>query len=236
MMKKQVWTGLFILTFFISQAFSQKKAVLSPDEFGEQVSQPDIQLLDVRTAEEYRTGHLIHSLQADWQNDKQFKERARYLDKARPVYLYCGSGVRSRDAARWLRNNGFKHVFELQKGIMGWKKSNKPVEADNIVKQINAVEYRALVNSASTVLIDFGAKWCPPCKKMEPVLDELLNELNGKFTLQKVDGGVHTDIMQQLEVEELPTFIVYQNGREVWRKQGLVSLEELKSQIQQNNK
>ena len=235
MMKKQVWTGLFILIFFTVPAFSQKKAVLSADEFGEQVNQPGIQLLDVRTAEEYRTGHIIHSLQADWQNDKQFKDRVRYLDKARPVYVYCGSGVRSSDAAKWLRANGFKQVHELQNGIVGWKKSNKPVEAESIVKQISAEEYQGLVNSASTVLVDFGAKWCPPCKTMEPVLEKLRNELNDQFVLQKVDGGVHSDVMQQLEVEELPTFIVYKNGREIWRKQGLASLEELKSQIQQNN-
>lgn len=232
MMKKQVCTGLSIFLFFIASASAQKKAVLSADEFREQINQPDIQLLDVRTSGEYRTGHIKHSLQADWLNDKQFKDRVKYLDKTRPVYVYCGSGVRSRDAAKWLRMDGFKEVFELQNGIIGWKKSNSSLEIDSIIRQMTFEEYLSLLNSASTVLIDFGAKWCPPCKKMGPVLEQLQNESGGKFVLQKVDAGVHTDVMQQLMVEELPTFLVYKNGKEIWRKQGLVAIEELKTQIQ----
>ena len=124
---KQVWTALYTFIFFTTTAFSQNKEILSPDEFGEKIKQPDIQLLDVRTAEEYRTGHIIHSLHADWLKDKEFKDRVRYLDKTKPLFIYCGSGVRSSDAAKWLRNDGFTHVFELRNGINGWKKGKKPV-------------------------------------------------------------------------------------------------------------
>ena len=72
MMKKQVWTMLYVTLLFITTAFSQKTEVLTAEEFSSQIKQPDIQLLDVRTAEEYRTGHIVHSLQADWLKDKEF--------------------------------------------------------------------------------------------------------------------------------------------------------------------
>ena len=236
MMKKQVWTMLYVTLLFITTAFSQKTEVLTAEEFSSQIKQPDIQLLDVRTAEEYRTGHIVHSLQADWLKDKEFKRRVKYLDKEKPLYVYCGSGVRSNDAAKWLRKNGFGTVFELQNGILGWKKASQPLEAENILKQLTLEQYKSLTNKGEIVLIDFGAKWCPPCKKMEPVLDQLQAKLPGEFVLEKIDAGIHTDIMQKLNVDELPTFIIYKNGKEVWRKIGLVSFEEFDTQLQQHKK
>jgi thioredoxin-like negative regulator of GroEL len=79
------------------------------------------------------------------------------------------------------------------------------------------------IKSAQFVLVDFGAEWCPPCKKMEPVLKDFMNENSSKLTLVKMDGGIETALMKSLNVEALPTFILYKNGVEVKRKQGLVS-------------
>jgi len=94
-------------------------------------------------------------------------------------------------------------------------------------------EYKALLSGNDTYLVDFGAEWCPPCKKMEPVLASLQKELAGKFVFRKIDAAVQTDIMKAVNVDALPVFIIYKNGKEVWRKQGITSLEELKKQIVQ---
>jgi rhodanese-related sulfurtransferase len=231
-MVKYLLTILFFLLFFVPVLLSQKKTAIPDGEFEEQITKPGVQVLDVRTAGEYASSHIKNSLQADWLDNKQFKERVQYLDKARPVYVYCGSGVRSKDAAKWLRQEGFQQVLELQNGFISWKKNNRPVEIDSVVNQMSLTDYQALLKTSSVSLVDFGAKWCPPCKKMEPVLEQLQKDLPGKFNLIKVDAGVHTNIMQQLKVEILPTFILYKNGKETWRKDGLVSLEEFKSQLQ----
>lgn len=123
-------------------------------------------------------------------------------------------------------------VFELQNGFIAWKKNNKSVEADTSGKQLSMADYESLLDTTSLLLIDFGAKWCPPCKKMDPVLEQLQTDLTGKFGLIKIDAGIHTGIMQQLRIEKLPTFILYKNGKEFWRKEGIVSLQEFKSHIQ----
>ena len=88
-----------------------------------------------------------------------------------------------------------------------------------------------VLKSNLPVLIDVTAEWCPPCRKMEPVLKDLQGELKDKFKLVKVDGGVNSNVMQQQHVAALPTFIVYKNGKEVWRKQGIVEKSELIAQL-----
>ena len=213
-------------------AFSQKKNILAPGEFEQQINKGGIQILDVRTSQEYFGGHIKNSLQADWLNRKQFNERVQHIDKTKPLFVYCGSGVRSNDAAKWLRDEGFQWVFELQNGFIAWKNNNRPIESDTAIKQMSMADYQSLLNTSSLLLIDFGAKWCPPCKKMESVLQELQTEFQGKFELIKIDAGIHTDIMQQLRVEKIPSYILYKDGKAIWRKDGLVSLEEFRSLIQ----
>ena len=80
--------------------------------------------------------------------------------------------------------------------------------------------------------MDFGAEWCPPCKKMEPVLAQLVNESPKPFVLAKVDGGNDIEIMKANKIAGIPTFIIYKQGKEIFRKQGLVTLAEFKQQLQ----
>ncbi len=198
---------------------------LSVPEFEKALAQSNSQLLDVRTSEEYQSGHLSNALLADWNNQNEFKTRVQSLDKNKPVYTYCLSGARSGAATQWLRENGFT-AYNLAGGINAWKKSDKPIEQDKAVTQILLSEYMAQIPADKTVLVDFGAVWCPPCKKMAPVLDALVTKHGEQFTLVKIDGAQQTDICKALKVEGFPTFIIYKNGKEVWRQEGIVDEKE----------
>ncbi len=224
---------LLLLSFLttVSSPLVAQSTSLSPDDFQKGLSASQVQLLDVRTAGEYKNAHIKNSLQADWVNFDQFKDRVQYLDKNKPVMIYCASGGRSSAAAEWLRKNGYSNVQELKGGLTAWKATDKPTEGIPETKQMTMAEYAQLLKKDKKVLVDFGAVWCPPCKKMEPVLNQLQQDLNGKFDLVKVDAGIHTDIMKELKVEAIPTLIIYQNGKEVWRKQGITDIDELKKQI-----
>ena len=59
--------------------------------------------------------------------------------------------------------------------------------------------------------------------------------MKGQFSLLKVDGGTDIDVMKSMKVDALPTFIIYRNGKEMWRKQGMVELTELKQKISSYN-
>lgn len=199
---------------------------LTLDEFEIGIQKEGIQLLDVRTAGEYQSGHLANALLADWNNESEFKSRTQALDKNKTVYTYCLSGARSDAATKWLRQNGYT-AFNLTGGISAWKRAGKPLEQAAFVKQITLDEYMASIPVDKTVLVDFGAVWCPPCKKMQPVLDSLVAAEGARFMLLKIDGGEQTDICKELNVDAFPVFIIYKEGKEIWRKQGLVDAQEL---------
>ena len=74
-------------------------------------------LLDVRTAQEYREGHLPKSMNIDWLQSS-FATKAAKLPKNQPIYVYCRSGKRSASAAKWLMDQGFEQVINLSGGVM----------------------------------------------------------------------------------------------------------------------
>lgn len=214
------------LFFFFSLSCSSQSSVVNTEEFEKGLSKDSIQLLDVRTISEYNNGHIKGSMLADWNDQSQFNERIQYVDKNRPVYLYCLSGGRSAGAAGWMRKNGFIHVIELKGGLLAWKQNNKPVEGRSAEKQMTVDEYRASIPTDQTVLVDFGAVWCPPCIKMEPVLQEIKKDPVLHFSFLTIDAGIHTDVLKSLNIEPIPLFIIYKKGKEIWRKQGMVTKEE----------
>lgn len=216
---------ILALSLFAACNTQAQQTNLSIADFEKGIGQNNIQILDVRTPAEYQSGHLKNSFLADWNNEKEFQERLKSLDKSRPVYTYCLSGARSNAATVWLRQNGFI-AYNLAGGINAWKRADKPVEQPSTVKQITLHEYMAQIPANKTVLVDFSAVWCPPCKKMSPVLDSLVKTNGSQFVLVKIDGGEQTEISNELKVDEFPTFIIYKQGKEVWRKQGIVAAKD----------
>lgn len=201
--------------------------LLNADSFEKGIQQSHVQILDVRTAGEFKDGHIKNALQADWNNATQFRDRTQYLDKNKPIYVYCLAGGRSAAAAKWLREQGYPEVYDLAGGFNSWRRSGKPIEGDTKLPEMTLNEYEALIKSHPVVLVDFGASWCPPCKRMEPILDAVLKEKGSGMKLVKVDGGRDLEVMKALQVEALPVFIIYKDGKPAWRQQGVVSREVL---------
>lgn len=227
---KKILSLFLIISLFCCQYLVAQDGIATTD-FEKRIQTQHPQILDVRTAGEYQSGHIKNSLQADWLNKAQFSDRIQYLDKNKPLLVYCASGMRSGQAAKWLLEKGFTDVQNMKGGLTAWKLEGKPVVSINNKEQLSIDAYKAFTISADIVLIDFTAEWCPPCIKMKPVLHQLQKELRGQFSLIEVDGGVDIDVMKAMQVDALPVFILYKKGKEVWRKEGVVALSELKQKI-----
>lgn len=84
------------------------------------------QLIDVRTPEEFASGHLQNAVNINFYSS-DFKEQLEKLDKTKPVMVYCKSGGRSGKAAIILKELGFTIVYNLADGVEGWKNKQLPV-------------------------------------------------------------------------------------------------------------
>ena len=83
------------------------------------ISDSNVQLVDVRTAEEFADGHIPGAVNIDVKRDDFDELAAAGLDSGRPVAVYCRSGARSKVAAKRLAGKGFT-VYELDNGFMNW--------------------------------------------------------------------------------------------------------------------
>ncbi len=77
-----------------------------------------------------------------------------------------------------------------------------------------------VINSTVPVLVEFGAEWCGPCRQMEPVLEQLAGEWNGKVRLAKIDVDESVATTMQFQVMSVPTLILFVNGEARQRLSG----------------
>lgn len=80
-------------------------------------------------------------------------------------------------------------------------------------------------------LLDFYADWCGPCKVMEPLLEEIKQEMGEKIQIKKIDVDQDNNIASQYGVMSIPTFVVLKDGQEVDRAIGSQPKEALLSKI-----
>jgi rhodanese-related sulfurtransferase len=121
-----------VLSFLVS-AFAHAKDEAPPNglvkvEQAEKQIASGVQLLDVRTKDEWSEGHLKGAKLATVTEDGFLEKAKAGLDPKKPVLVYCRSGKRTVKAAKELREAGFSRVYEMEGGIVAWEKAGKPVE------------------------------------------------------------------------------------------------------------
>ena len=85
-----------------------------------------------------------------------------------------------------------------------------------------------------TVLVDFFATWCGPCKMVAPAVEQLAEEYNGKAAVYKLDVDEAQDIAMRLQIMSIPTLVFFKDGTESERIRGAVSKAELTEAMERN--
>ena len=99
---------------------SDSVTTVLPRAFADQLkATPGAQLIDVRTPQEFKGGHIAKARNLNVQ-DRSFQAMAENLKKDQPVFVYCRSGGRSRMAASQLAGMGFEQIYDLSGGITSW--------------------------------------------------------------------------------------------------------------------
>jgi len=207
--------GLFILSA-LSGCNAVGQETLEPKDFKTIITKPDIQLVDIRTPDEYGTGFIKGAINIDFYED-DFLERMAKLDKEKSLAIYCRSGNRTKEASTKLAKAGFKFIYLLNGGIVAWEKAGnttvKPTPAEPVKKTVTKAEYENLIKSEKVVIIEFGATWCGPCKLLKPVLDKINTDYSGKHVkIITIDVDLSKELSNHLLVNEIPLLLFYQNG------------------------
>jgi len=103
-------------------ATQEKQVVelISPKDLNAKLG--DIQLIDVRTPEEYTGGYIEGAININF-FDSDFNDQMAKLNKDKELYIYCRSGNRSGKAAKRLKDQGFTKIYDLQGGVLNWNKN-----------------------------------------------------------------------------------------------------------------
>jgi thioredoxin 1 len=91
-----------------------------------------------------------------------------------------------------------------------------------------------VTKAQGTVLVDFGAAWCGPCKQLDPIVTELAGEFDGRAKLCKVDIGESQKVAVRYQIMSVPTIIIFRNGRPAAQINGLAPKKDIARAISEN--
>ena len=94
------------------------------------------------------------------------------------------------------------------------------------------MKYEKIINSTPVVLVEFFATWCSHCRKMDPIVIQIAQLLSGNVDVYQIDIEKEEDITAKENVTGTPTFIIYKDGKPVWRESGEMDGQFLLDKIQ----
>ena len=95
-----------------------------------------------------------------------------------------------------------------------------------------SVSFSDLIKSEKPVLVDFTAAWCGPCKAMAPILEKVKKSLGEKANIVKVDIDRNQQFASTMGISGVPTFVIFQNGKEKWRHVGMIPGAQLETVLE----
>lgn len=93
--------------------------------------------------------------------------------------------------------------------------------------------FKEHIQGDKPVVVDFFAEWCGPCKMMPPILKQVKEQLGDKVTVLKLDIDRNPSYAQLYNVQSVPTLIIFQKGKIIWRKSGVTPAHEILQHVQE---
>lgn len=92
--------------------------------------------------------------------------------------------------------------------------------------------YSEIISSQPVVVVEFYATWCPHCQKMMPVVAQVKSSLEGRAAVYQLDIDQNQQAAEAAGADTIPTFILYRDGKEVWRHSGEIEEAVLSSKVE----
>lgn len=211
--------GSIVMFALVSCTNHKGVTELGSDAFRDQLaSGTNIQLIDTRPAKAYEEGHIAQAVNVDF-TASDFNKKTGDLYKDIPVYIYGQKG--GEEASARLKSLGFKEVYELKGGMDAWMQKGHPVE----------MGFNTVIAGKKLVLVDFNAKWCKPCKMMQPFIDKIHEERKNDVTVMSIDTDMARDLAMKYKINRLPTVMMFKESKVIYRSEGLLDQAYLDSLV-----
>mgnify|MGYP001028608066 FL=1 len=188
-------------------------------------------LLDIRTPEEVSKGFLKNASFINFY-DENFLQKASWVKKNQPIYVYCHAGGRSSKAAEMLIELGFREVYNLVGGYSKWvedgylvEKGLKNIKGPNS-KFFSKEEIDVILQTKQSVVLVFKTPWCLPCKKLDAVLDSF-SKNRPTWEVVKINMDTNNDLAEYYEVKSVPTLLFFKDSKQLSSHIGFINLEDL---------
>ncbi len=97
-----------------------------------------------------------------------------------------------------------------------------------LLSKINKMSsFESIIQSPNPVLIDFFATWCGPCKTLAPILKEVKDSMGDRISILKIDVDKNQGLASKYQVRGVPTMVLYQNGKQLWRQSGVLTKDQI---------
>lgn len=227
-MKKTITTILLVISLFTFGLAQTKVSNLSPKECLLLLTNKKVKLIDVRTKNEFNKENIEGSVNINLYSS-DFKTKILELPKSSKIILYCATGYRSYKAGQFLVQNGYTKVYNMSKGIMGWRNNQfATISGKKSQDKISYATYSKLLKSPRSVFIDFYAPWCPPCRKMLPIVNKLKKEYKNKIDIVTINTEENKNLSKRLNIKGVPYLMLVKNGKTVFTSSKAMTEKEIR--------
>jgi len=222
-LKKSITT--LILLFTITGFSQGNSANILLDAFYSKIkSQKNPQIIDARGPEEFALNHIEGAVNFNLKSE-DYEKRVAALNPSQPVFIYSIAAYRSGLLSTDLAKRNFSEVYILEGGIASWIGGGKPFYS-NLKSKLTIAEYKKIIADNKYVLVDIGSKYCATCKTVKPILEDLRAQYGEKLKIIQIELEESPQVIADLKtVKVFPTLILYENGKIVFKKDGLGDLK-----------
>lgn len=162
---------------------------------------------------------------------RQLFDKLLEFEKAGKQFLLIDACEKLKKSFKW---KGLPIKFnELDSGQMGveYNEEQEKEQEEELVIELHDATFDQVVKEHHLLVVDCWAAWCGPCKLVEPIIEELASEYEGKITFGKLNVDFNPSVTGKFRVMSIPTLLIFEDGELVGQKVGAQPKATLESEL-----
>ncbi len=221
-------TSAIALAFLMMACGNGPSSKIDAKELSKKAEEANVQILDIRTAEEFKANHIEKSVNIDI-NSPKFDSLTSVLYSSLPVYIVANDDKAADKGVTRMNILGFREAKALTGGVSAWEKAGFELvsEKPKVVYESDTIPFLKARMGSKLVMVDFNATWCGPCKILQPTVEKIHDERAADVIVYSIDTDENPALAREYNANQIPLLVFIKNGKEVYRSLGVQPEESL---------